>query len=331
LTPSLNSAFLIQKANSEQARIELLKHRLMPLIPRRVDTRDEPRLVAEWGLKSTNIGLWSRATRKQCTMAPAPSVETVRQAAAGHDPALRRYNYTADEIDSCLSALSPMKGWGRALHEAGVDNLVTMTPVPELYDDGTGSGRSAVDIWVLLPKMYDSAVRQVDEVLRKGDEVWSYNALVQDEYSPKWEIDFAPINYRVQPGFMSQSLHLTGLLYWQVDHWTSAPWTDVQTYRTDGYEYPGEGMLLYPYPQTGAATVVPSMRLKWLRDGVEDYEYVEILKRRGCGEFGMKVARRVAASWSRWTQDPAALESERRQLGDYLERVEQARSGCPAP
>ena len=52
--------------------------------------------------------------------------------------------------------------------------------------------------------------------LAKGDEVWSYNTEVQDPYSPKWEIDFAPINFRIQPGFINQSLHLTGLLYWSV-------------------------------------------------------------------------------------------------------------------
>jgi hypothetical protein len=327
LTPSLNSAFIIYKANSAQAEVELLKHRLMP---RNVNIRDEPRLITEWGLKSTNIGLWSKATEKQCTMSPAPSLETVRRASDGHDPALRRYNYTADEIDRCPAVLEPMKAWGRVLHEAGIDNLVTMTPVPALYDDGSGSGRSAVDIWVLLPKMYDRAPQQVEEVLRKGDEVWSYNALVQDGYSPKWAIDFAPINYRIQPGFMSQSLHLTGLLYWQVDRWTGDPWTNVQTYSTEGYEFPGEGMLVYPGQHVGVTGVVPSMRLKWLRDGVEDYEYMQILKRHGCVEFAMKAARNVAASWSRWTQDPALLEGERRQLGASVERVNRAAGGCPA-
>jgi hypothetical protein len=178
--------------------------------------------------------------------------------------------------------------------------------------------------------MYDRAPQQVEEVLRKGDEVWSYNALVQDGYSPKWAIDFAPINYRIQPGFMSQSLHLTGLLYWQVDRWTGDPWTNVQTYSTEGYEFPGEGMLVYPGQHVGVTGVVPSMRLKWLRDGVEDYEYMQILKRHGCVEFAMKAARNVAASWSRWTQDPALLEGERRQLGASVERVNRAAGGCPA-
>ena len=43
------------------------------------------------------------------------------------------------------------------LHAVGVENLVTQEPVPELYSDGSPSGRSAVDIWVMLRLAYDDA------------------------------------------------------------------------------------------------------------------------------------------------------------------------------
>ena len=55
----------------------------------------------------------------------------------------------------------------------------------------------------------------MQQALAKGDSLWSYNTLVQDPYSPKWEIDFDPINFRIQPGFISQSLGPTGMLYWR--------------------------------------------------------------------------------------------------------------------
>ena len=78
-------------------------------------------------------------------------------------------------------------------------------------------------------------------VLKKGDKAWSYNDLVQDSYSPKWELDFLPIDYRIQAGFISQSLGLTGLNYWAVTEWTSpsTAWTNRQGYA----DYPGEGIL----------------------------------------------------------------------------------------
>src|SRR5260370_5647003 len=108
-----------------------------------------------------------------------------------------------------------------------------MSPTPALYNDGSGTGSSAVDIWVLLPLMYNHSQTQVGEVLKKGDSVWSYNTLVQDAYSPKWLIDFDPVNFRIQPGFISQSLNLTGMLYWRRRKWPARPpqhTNDARTY-----------------------------------------------------------------------------------------------------
>jgi hypothetical protein len=194
-----------------------------------------------------------------------------------------------------------------------------MAPVPELLDDGSGTGRSAVDVWVMLPSTYDQAQAQtpprVTQVLTKGDAAWSYNALVQDSYSPKWELDFAPINYRIQPGFINQSLGLTGLLYWTAEYWSGNPWANAERYRG----YPGEGLLVYPGKKIGIAGVAPSMRLKYLRDGVDDYEYIELLKRCGQGGAALAAARTVGADWSHWTTDEMQLESVRRQLGDLLQ------------
>lgn len=315
LKPSLASSFGLHGSLKVASANELLKHKLMP-------TDTVPAYEHEWinnlGLTSTNLGFWSGATQKDCSMAPLPSVQALREAAAERWPGLLLYAYTADEIDKCTNLYQPLKRLARNLHRAGILNLVTMTPVPDLYDDGSGTGRSAVDIWVLLPKMYDAAPERVAEVLHKGDQVWSYNALVQDPYSPKWEIGFAPINFRIQPGFISQSLGLTGLLYWRVDLWTDDPWNKVQTYAVGDNQYPGEGMLVYPGDAVGITGVVPSMRLKWLREGVEDYEYMEILKRRGRGEFALAVARNVGADWSHWTHDPAVLESARKQLAEAI-------------
>jgi hypothetical protein len=198
--------------------------------------------------------------------------------------------------------------------------MVTQEPVPQLYDDGLGTGRSAVDIWTMLPLAYNDAQSfsppRVTYVLQKGDQAWSYNDLVQENYSPKWELDFLPINYRIQPGFINQSLGLTGLLYWSVDDWSSRPWTDPQGKQNPGY--PGEGVLVYPGMPAGLKGVAPSMRLKYLRDGVEDYEYVQLLKNCGQGTFALAEARKVGPDWTNWTRDASLLESVREQLGDQI-------------
>jgi len=314
--PALKSCFLFWPAeqrgagrNVTKQDEELLRHRLMPMT---VDSANERRFIDTLGLNSTNAGFWSGADMKASTMRPAPSGDACRQAAVRHQKDLFLYNYTADEIGPNPKLHAPMKEWARSLHQAGLRNLVTMAPISELYSDS--SGRSVVDVWVVLPKMYDAAKDRIAEVMRKGDEVWSYNAVVQDTYSPKWELDFAPINYRLQPGFINQSLGLTGLLYWRVDNWSRDPWNDVYAYPA----YPGEGLLVYPGRQVGVPGVVASMRLKYLRDGVDDYDYLALLKQRGLGDWALGVAREVGADWTRWTRDPEALEAARRRLGERL-------------
>ena len=324
LQPALNSLFRVaarDRAMNRSIVDVLLAHRLMPL---HVAPTEQAELIEGSGLKSTGLSFWSGDDNVRCAMLPPPDVAEVRRELALQDDRLRIYNYSADEIDLCAYQPDLVKAWGRALHEAGVDNLITMMPEKELYDDGSGSGRSAVDIWVVLPNMYDEAGDRIREVLAKGDEVWSYNALVQDEYSPKWQIDFAPVNFRIQPGFLSQSLGLTGLLYWQVDLWTKAPWSDIQTYSG----FPGEGMLVYP-PWPGFSTrVAASMRLKWLRDGVDDYDYLALLAGLGCRFEAKAFVDPVARSWRRWTKDPQKLEQQRQRLGEYLESVTRGNGGC---
>lgn len=325
MQPSLRSSFefWVEKTNVA-AHQELLRHRLSPLYVNRPDQRS---LIDHFGLGSTHLGFWTSFNTSTCTLTPAPSVSAVQAAVASQQPDLFMFNYTADEIDRYPCVFDQLKQWGRNLHQGGAENLATMKPVPELYDDGTGSGRSAVDIWVLLPLMYDAATARVGEVLAKGDEVWSYNTIVQDSYSPKWLIDYSPIDFRVQTGFINQSLSLNGLLYWKVDHWSSDPWNNVD-FAFAGYHYAGEGMLVYPGTQVGIPGVAPSMRLKWLRDGVDDFEYVEMLKDLGRGDWAIGVAHSVGADWSNWTRNPSQLESARSQLGQEIDRLS---GGGPPP
>jgi Domain of unknown function (DUF4091) len=312
--PSLQSEFGFWEHKSKAAVVELLKHKLMPQADD-IAPADERELIDRWGLTTLSLPFWSGANEATCKMAPAPPVTEFKAAAAQRQSDLRLSVRYADEIDNCPDLIKPMQQWARHIHQAGLTTAIAMTPTPALYDDGTGSGRSAVDIWIVLPEDYDAAPQRIAEVLKKGDQVWFYTALVQDGYSPKWQIDYAPINYRIPHGFINQSLGLTGVLYWRIDQWTKNPWHDVIAYAQGNEYYPGEGMLVYPGEPVGISGVVPSMRLKWLREGVEDYEYIEILKNRGRGDWALNQSRTVGANWQNWTRSPAELEAVRRQLG----------------
>jgi hypothetical protein len=317
--PGLKSSFLFFQAGSLAAERELLRNKIFPLS---TSPSDQPKLMKEDGLSATDVGPFSGANVGNCSMSPAPPASQFKALAAQQQPGLMLYNYSADEIGHCTNLYPTIKQWASNMHQAGIKNLISMSPTPALYDDGTGTGKSAVDVWVLLPLMYNNSKPHVTEVLKKGDSVWSYNTLVQDAYSPKWLIDFDPVNFRIQPGFISQSLDLTGMLYWRVDKWPSDPWNDVNNAGTySSANYPGEGMLVYPGQQVGVKGVVASMRMKWLRDGVEDYDYVQILKQLGKSDLAMQVSRSVGPDWSNWTRDPGAIEAARKQLGDTIDKL----------
>ena len=319
LEPSLKSSFNGGGTTVPGVNQELLRNKIMPDM---VDPANEKKLIDRYGLNATDLGFWSGVSYGQCDISAAPSVKAIESAKALHQPDLYLYDESADPESSCtsLAFYNAMIHWAQNLHKAGVDNLVTQEPVPELYDDGLGTGRSAVDVWTMLPLAYNDAQSysppRVTYVLEKGDKAWSYNDLVQDSYSPKWELDFLPIDYRIQPGFISQSLGLTGLLYWSVDDWSTDPWKNPQGRQEP--DYPGEGILVYPGGPAGLKGVAPSMRLKYLRDGVEDYEYVQLLKNCGQSAFALSEAQKVAPDWTHWTRDESLLESVREHLGSRI-------------
>ncbi len=321
IQPSLKSSFGIWNSFNMATYETLLLNRLMPDYGSPYPSMpQQTTLTTSYGLSAADLGFYSGASYGDCQMSPAPAVSSIEAADAAQNPNLFLYNFSSDEIDDCTSLFSDVKEWAGNLHAAGINNLITMGPTPELFDDGTGTGRSAVDIWAVLPNTYDTDLNNVQTVLQKGDQVWSYNAEVQDAYSPKWEIDFAPINFRIQPGFISQSLNLTGLLYWQVDGWSSDPWNNV--FMFDGGEsFPGDGQLVYPGSTVGIAGAAPSMRLKWLRDGVDDYDYIQLLKQAGYGDWAIQIARSIAPDWTNWTRDTNALEAARLKLGQMLDSV----------
>jgi hypothetical protein len=324
VAPTLKSTFLFFQAGTLAAQRELLRNKISPLS---TNPADQALLMKENGLSATQVGPFSGADIGRCSMSPAPSVSHLKSLVAAQQPGLMLYDYSADEIGRCSNLYPTIKQWANNMHQAGIKNLISMSPTPALYDDGSGSGRSAVDIWVLLPLMYNNSKSHVGEVLKKGDAVWSYNTLVQDAYSPKWLIDFDPVNFRIQPGFISQSLNLSGMLYWRVDKWPSDAWNNVNNAGTySSANYPGEGMLVYPGEAVGVKGVVASMRLKWLRDGVEDYDYVQLLKEMGKTDLAMEISRSVGTDWTNWTRDPQAIEAARLKLGETIDQLKTAQA-----
>lgn len=320
--PSLRSSFGLRREHRDEAHQALLvQHRVMPW---QVSASHAPSLLAE-GLNVA--GLPFPSNQAGCRLDPAPAAHRLEETIARYPPGLDLYVYMADEprrMCSDLGQLVPqLRSWAQAVHQTRAKTLVTIPPTAELLDDGTG--RSAVDVWVLLPNQWNADDPAFRAARKKGDELWAYTALVQDRYSPKWAIDFAPTDYRVTMGFLAQSVGVQGILYWLVDRYGADPWSDVTYVCCGGRSFAGEGLLIYPGEPVSAEGPVPSMRLKWIREGVDDYDYVQLLRDAGEGELALRRSRDVASDWRRWSRDPAVLERARLEIGRELDRVARRR------
>ncbi|MGL5810859.1 MAG: glycoside hydrolase domain-containing protein [Nocardioides sp.] len=278
-------------------------------------------LVDKHGAQSAAVGFYSGANYHDCTMKPAPTVQEVRDHAALYDKRLKLYAYTVDEVHNCPHLYGQIKEYGRVLHEGGVRQLAVTVPTPELLDDGTG--RPAVDDWVLLPRQARELDPAVEQAVRdSGGKLWSYQALVQGKNTPSWQIDFPPANHRILPGFLNTATGYSGILYWTVNFWKPNPWDNQMDPNNAPVEtgccFPGDGNLVYPGDRAGVTGSIPSMRLAWVREGIEDYGYADLYRKAGGKDLADLIAP-AATDWDNWTQDPAKIYEARERLAVGIE------------
>ena len=241
------------------------------------------------------------------------------------------YVYLRDEPNT-REDYEYVQKWGRAIRAA--KSVVQVMVVEQTWtepgqggaDSAWGDLYGAVDIWCPLFSLHrqDSAAKR--QAL--GETVWTYTALCQGEPTPWWHIDYPLLNYRV-PAWMAWRDRMKGLLYWGgMSHWreTDDPWLHAPVYTgrgvfqqgDKGIRFNGEGSLVYPAHAVGYDGIVPTIRLKALRDAIEDYEYLAMLSRLGKSAEADKIVRRLTESWFQWDKDPAAYEKARAELAALI-------------
>lgn len=252
-----------------------------------------------------------------------PSTSQLNVAAANFPRDLRLDFYVGDEIDGCTSAYSALKAISLVAHAAspGVRTIATInTPDPNLFNEG--DGRSAIDHWVLL----DSMQRWPALPFTGGGDLWSYTSCNSGSgNTPEWMIDYPPINERIQAGFLNWTQGAAGILYYRSDGWTAGntldSWSNLNVTACSGHSKPGDGIFVYPPGPIASTESAPGIRLKAIRDGIQDYEYAQILKNLGQSQFLTTLITPLATSWTKWSQDPKVLENVRMQLGQELHQL----------
>ncbi len=187
-----------------------------------------------------------------------------------------------------------------------------------------------VDIWCPLFGFIDR--KTINEKIAQGDEVWSYTALVQpppsyhpqyklvkDKNAPYWHIDRPPIVYRI-PLWINKQYNIKGLLYWTTTGWYNdkGPWLEPWLGPYPERYANGGGLLIYPGKEAGIDGPVSTIRLKNIRDGLEDYEYFAILEKMGEREFVIKMVDQIAPEWWDFTMDGDKLLKIREKMAQKI-------------
>lgn len=226
--------------------------------------------------------------------------------------------------------------WAKLVHEAapGVPFLATEAPVPDNPDWGPLTG------FVNHFSVHGNALNRLEvrEAIRReqerGGEITWYISCDQIYPQPNYFID-APAMDPVMVPWITWKYKINGILYWALDYWTQTadPWLDPVTYLSGflcsrGGVLNGEGSLLYPGNRvrrhTGQPDVdgpVSSIRFELLREGIEDYEYLWLLRSLGDAALADQVAQELVVDVSAFSRNAAALFAAREKLARRIEEL----------
>lgn len=237
----------------------------------------------------------------------------------------RAYLYMLDEPND-LQAYEEVLALGALVKEAAPSLKRLVVEQPYKQDPSWPDLDSAVDIWCPLFSFIDPDA--VNKKITGGDEVWSYTALsqrapsysaqyeqVKDYDPPYWAIDQPLTSYRV-PTWINLQYDISGYLYWTTDYSDRSvagvmdPWF-LPIYAASGKHFAGEGYLIYPGKPCGINGPIASIRLKNVRDGMEDYEYFNILIALEGRDAVKKITSGIVPNW--WAKPTAADFQETRE------------------
>ncbi len=187
-----------------------------------------------------------------------------------------------------------------------------------------------IDIWVPRFSWFNKNPELYRKAVQRGDELWLYTCAYPQRPYPNLFLELPGIEPRICV-LMCWRYGVSGFLYYSINYWKSKDiWRNVRGYPEANLD----GVLVYP-SRDGRPVI--SMRLEILRDGIDDYDYLTILKglSKGLSESGVDEKGRGLAlraeeltdirdmikSFTDWTKDVKKVESRREQVAELIEAI----------
>lgn len=191
----------------------------------------------------------------------------------------------------------------------GYPDFCDATPPPDAYASQTQSGKS---LW-----FYQSCASHGCNIV--GGQYFTG--------WPSYVIDMPGAANRVMP-WLAWKYRMEGTLYYSMNEaygQDNDPWVNVRLFGGNG-----DGTLFYPGrpDRIGGRRDIPieSIRLKLIREGMEDYEYLALLARLDGRQAADQFADRIVQKSYLWESRPEVFLQVRKELGESLDRAA-ARSG----
>ncbi len=195
------------------------------------------------------------------------------------------------------------RGFGKLKKYAPeIDRMLTEEPSAE-FRKILEENDASIDVWCPVSPAYDEAEAKIEK--DAGNRFWWYVCCYPKEPYCTEFTDHAPIEMRIWH-WQTFERGVTGCLVWESTYWTSSaaypnepqnPYLDPMSY-VSGYSTPagtkrfwgnGDGRFIYP-PLTAATSgrndgkpifddPVASVRWEMIREGVQDYEMLTMLKK----------------------------------------------------
>jgi Glycoside hydrolase 123, catalytic domain/Fibronectin type III domain len=228
--------------------------------------------------------------------------------------------YISDEPDP--NDYSSIVNRANLLHQADPELQSFIT---EQYTEGLGD---AIDIWCPDEPLFSDTLpfppypEKYEELRAEGKTTWWYNcvsATLGFDYSNHM-VDQESSYMRIWL-WLTRRYEFTGILFWRIQYlWSRQDvWEDIYA---DKFLCQGDGTLYYPgTPEKIGGTVdipLPSLRIKILREAMEDYEYMHILDQTGEKEWVDDVTRTVAPKTNQWEHDWNKLLDWRRKVAEKI-------------
>jgi hypothetical protein len=248
----------------------------------------------------------------------------------------RLFNYLWDEPKQ--SDYPAMTQLGQIVRRADpeIRNLVT-APLHQEWQDFVGIWSPVINCFERKPGHDNYCEMTVDrsayeEELSRGKKLWWYQAcgshgcyIVGGDYFTGWPstmIDHSGLRNRIMEWF-SWKYDVGGELYFNMNeaYFKNDPWKDVRLFGGNG-----DGTLYYPgRPDViGGTTHIPveSIRLKLIREGLEDYEYLAMLSQRLGRAAVTEMVNTLLRRTYDFDRDPQKLYALRETIGRKLATID---------